>query len=67
MLLKINIPSEEMEKRFAEVPKDQPVYIHCATGSRAEMAYDILKAKGYTNVKLLRASISFEGDKYKIT
>jgi len=63
----VNIPSEEMEKRFAEVPKDQPVYIHCATGSRAEMAYDILKAKGYTNVKLLNANISFEGGKYKIT
>ena len=63
----VNIPSEEMEKRFAEVPKDKPVYLHCATGSRAEMAYDILKAKGYTNVKLLKANISFEGDKYKIT
>lgn len=63
----VNIPSEEMEKRFAEVPKDKPVYIHCATGSRAEMAYDILKAKGYTNVKVLKANISFEGDKYKIT
>ncbi|MHB8122306.1 MAG: rhodanese-like domain-containing protein [Desulfuromonadaceae bacterium] len=63
----VNIPSEEMEQRFAEVPKDKPVYLHCATGSRAEMAYDILKAKGYTNVKVLKANISFEGDKYKIT
>lgn len=63
----VNIPSEEMEKRFSEVPKDKPVYIHCASGSRAEMAYDILKGKGYTNVKLVRANISFEGDKYKIT
>lgn len=63
----VNIPSEEMEKRFAEVPKDKPVYIHCASGSRAEMAYDILKGKGYMNVKLVKANISFEGDKYKIT
>ena len=63
----LNIPSEEMEKRFAEVPKDKPVYVHCATGARAEMAYDILKAKGYKNVKLLRANISFDGGKYKIT
>lgn len=63
----INIPSEEMEKRFAEVPKDKPVYVHCATGARAEMAYDILKGKGYTNVKLLKANISFEGGKFKIT
>lgn len=63
----VNIPSEEVEKRFAEVPKDKPVYIHCATGARAEMAYDILKAKGYTNVKLLKANIGFEGETYKIT
>ncbi|MHB8056909.1 MAG: rhodanese-like domain-containing protein [Desulfuromonadaceae bacterium] len=63
----VNIPSEEMEQRFAEVAKDKPVYLHCATGSRAEMAYDILKAKGYTNVKVLKANISFEGGKYKIT
>jgi len=31
------------------------------------MSYDILKAKGYNNVKLLKANITFEGDKYKIT
>jgi rhodanese-related sulfurtransferase len=63
----VNIPSEEMEKRFSEVPKDKPVYLHCSTGSRAEMAYDILKEKGFTNVKLVKANIEFEGDKYKIT
>lgn len=63
----VNIPSEEMEKRFAEVPKDKPVYVHCATGARAEMAYDILKGKGYTNVKLLKANIEFEGGKAKVT
>lgn len=63
----INVPSENMEKRFNEVPKDKPVYIHCATGMRAEMAYDILKGKGYTNVKLLKANITFTGNEYKIT
>jgi rhodanese-related sulfurtransferase len=62
-----NIPSEEMEKRFTEVPKDKPVFLYCSTGSRAEMAYDILKEKGFTNVKLVKANIEFEGDKYKIT
>jgi rhodanese-related sulfurtransferase len=63
----VNIPSEEMENRFAEIPKNKPVYLHCSTGSRADMAYDILKVKGYSNVKLLKANVSFEGDKYKIT
>ena len=62
----INIPSEEMEKRFAEVPKDKPVLIHCATGARAEMAFDILKAKKYENVKVLKANIEFTADKVSI-
>jgi rhodanese-related sulfurtransferase len=62
----VNIPSEEMEKRFGEVPKDKPVYLHCSTGSRAEMAYDILKEKGFTNVKLLKATVAFEGDAYTV-
>ena len=63
----MGIPSEEMGQRFAEVPKDKPVYLHCSTGSRAEMAFDILKDKGYANVKLLKANIEFNGDSYKIT
>lgn len=62
-----NIPSEEAEKRFAEIPMDRPVYIHCSTGSRAEMLYDILKEKKYMNVKLLKAEVSFDGANYKIT
>jgi len=63
----VNVPSENMEKRFSEVPKDKPVYVHCATGVRAEMAYDILKGKGYNNVKLLKANVAFTGDEYKLT
>lgn len=62
-----NIPSEEAEKRFAEIPMDRPVYIHCSTGSRAEMLYDILKEKKYVNVKLLKAAVSFAGVNYNIT
>lgn len=63
----VSLPSEEMEKRFAEIPRDKPAYLHCSTGARAEMAHDILKEKGFTNVKLLKATIEFTGDTYKIT
>jgi len=40
----------EIPERFNEVPKDQPVYIHCKLGGRAVLAYAILQAKGYENV-----------------
>lgn len=41
----VNIPAEEVAKRFGELPKDKPVVTFCSTGSRAEMAYDVLKDK----------------------
>lgn len=63
----LNVPSEEAEQSFARIPRDRPVYIHCATGARAGMLYDVLKAKGYTNVKVLNANVEFSGGKAKIT
>ncbi|MCI0469835.1 MAG: rhodanese [Nitrospirae bacterium] len=62
----VNIPAEDMSKRFAELPKDKPIYFHCSTGVRAEMAYDTLKEKGY-DVKCLLAIAAFEGEKYTIS
>ncbi len=57
----INIPAEEMARRFAEIPAGRPVIIHCSTGTRAEMAYDILKEKGIT-VRYLKAGVTVGAD-----
>jgi rhodanese-related sulfurtransferase len=54
----INIPAEEMAARNGEVSAGKPVVVYCSTGTRAEMAYDILKEKGI-KVRYLRASIEF--------
>ena len=43
----INIPDEEIGARYAELPKDKRILIHCSTGVRAEMAYHKLREKGY--------------------
>ena len=43
----VNIPHDEIDKRFAEVPKDKPVYVHCALGGRAQKAAAVLVAHGY--------------------
>ncbi|GAQ95039.1 3-mercaptopyruvate sulfurtransferase SseA, contains two rhodanese domains [Thermodesulfovibrio aggregans] len=62
-----NIPVNELKDRLNELPKDKEIIVHCATGMRAEMAYNILKEAGY-NVKFLDASIQIKkGGKYKIT
>jgi rhodanese-related sulfurtransferase len=62
----INLPIEEMEKTFSQVPKDVPVYVNCASGAKSQKTYDILGRKGYTNVSYLDAEISCKGEKCSI-
>lgn len=57
----VNIPAEEAAKRLAEIPADRPVLVHCSTGTRAEMVYDLVKDKGY-NLKYLKAGVEFAAD-----
>lgn len=61
----INIPLEELEQKLAELPKDKNIVIHCATGARAEMAYNVLKKAGI-NAKYVKAKIETDKDKYTI-
>lgn len=56
----VNIPAEEMEGRFKEIPAGKKPIIHCSTGARAELAYDVLKAKG-VEAQYLRSNIDFSG------
>ncbi|MBI4912334.1 MAG: sulfurtransferase [Acidobacteria bacterium] len=42
----LNIPQEELATRFVEVPKGRRILIHCSTGIRAEMAYNLLRDQG---------------------
>jgi rhodanese-related sulfurtransferase len=58
----LNIPMEELEKRLAEVPKGKPLVIHCSTGIRAEMAYNVLKKAGY-DAKYVKAKVDFDPEK----
>lgn len=43
----LTIPEPQLLGRLAEVPKGQKVICHCSTGIRAELAYHLLKEKGY--------------------
>ncbi len=51
------IPQSQFEARFAEVPKEKHIAIHCNTGILAKMAYDLLIAKGYDKVGWLNAVV----------
>ena len=44
------IPIGELERRIGEVPKNKPVLIYCAVGSRSRAASDLLSHRGYKDV-----------------
>ncbi len=58
----VNLPIEDMEKDFAKIPKDQPVFVSCATGAKSQKTFEILGRKGYTNISYLDAEISCKGE-----
>jgi len=51
------IPQSQFEARFAEVPREKSIAIHCNTGILAKMAYDLLVAKGYDKVSWINAVV----------
>ncbi|WP_390405167.1 FAD-dependent oxidoreductase [Lacticaseibacillus jixiensis] len=46
----INIPLSQFRKRLAEIPTDQPVYLHCLSSQRSYNVVRALVNLGYTNV-----------------
>lgn len=52
----INIPLDELPAREATLPKEKAIYLYCATGARAKMAYSELASVGF-NAKFLRMNL----------
>lgn len=46
----VNIPMSEFRDRLDEIPKDEPVYLHCRTGQRSYNVVAALKQLGYENI-----------------
>ncbi|MBT0652193.1 rhodanese-like domain-containing protein [Geomobilimonas luticola] len=44
------IPVNEIERRLGEIPKNRPVLVYCAVGSRSGMVAGYLAGKGYGEV-----------------
>lgn len=49
----INIPLDNLRERLADIPENQPVYLFCGVGLRGYLASNILKSKGYPDVRNL--------------
>jgi len=44
------IPINEIERRLGEVPKNRPILVYCAVGSRSNLVAGFLANKGYGEV-----------------
>ena len=44
------IPIEEFQRRLNEVPKNRPILVYCAVGSRSKPVADLLTQRGYKEV-----------------
>lgn len=62
-----NIPTQDVPKMLAQIPKDKEVIVHCLTGVRAELAYHILRDAGY-KTRFLNAIVKIDPTgRYEIT
>jgi phage shock protein E len=51
------IPIDQLGKRLAEIPRDRPVLVYCAVGSRSAQVYSYLARRGYPEVYNLDGGI----------
>ena len=51
------IPIDQFVKRLAEVPKDRPVLVYCAVGSRSAQVVNYLARQGYSEIYNLSGGI----------
>jgi phage shock protein E len=46
----INVPLQALASRLDRIPRDRPVVVYCASGSRSAMAARVLRRSGYGDV-----------------
>ena len=54
----INIPIDDLRDRLSELPTDRPIWLFCGVGLRGYLASNILKARGYKEVRNLIGGIT---------
>lgn len=46
----VNVPVQALSNLLCEIPRDRPVVVYCASGSRSGFAVRMLKRAGYAEV-----------------
>jgi len=45
-----NLPLDTLNEHLSQIPRNEPVYVHCAGGYRSMVANSILKARGFDQI-----------------
>ncbi|MBK7175038.1 MAG: hypothetical protein IPH84_17865 [Bacteroidales bacterium] len=53
----LNFYASDFRSRLLLLPKDEPIYLYCLTGSRSKVAAEILAQNGYTQIYNLQKGI----------
>ncbi len=48
----LNLPLGDLEQRLDEIPRNRSLIVHCQTGARAAMAASLLRARGFSDVRV---------------
>lgn len=51
------IPIDQVTRRLAELPKDRPILVYCAVGSRSSQVFNFLARRGYAEIYNLDGGI----------
>jgi len=51
------IPVDQVSRRLTEIPRDRPVLVYCAVGSRSAQVFNFLARRGYAEVYNLDGGI----------
>jgi rhodanese-related sulfurtransferase/glyoxylase-like metal-dependent hydrolase (beta-lactamase superfamily II) len=54
----VSVPLGRLEERIDQLPKDQPLLVHCAGGYRSSIAVSLLKRHGFRNVSEMAGGMS---------
>lgn len=46
----LHIPVGYLPRHLDQIPRDQPVVVHCASGYRSQVASSLLRSHGFTNI-----------------
>jgi adenylyltransferase/sulfurtransferase len=57
------LPLPELAQRFAELPKDREMVVHCKSGMRSAKAIAFLKQQGFQKMSNLKGGILAWADK----